>query len=179
MATGALAVISILTTLGAGFMQKKEADKEARAIKEQQEIKRIEDENAANMAVDQNRKFLAQQKLQFLLNGVNLEGSPLLVLEDTANFGIEEVQAFKNRSNAQMRLMGKQASRVKNAGRASLIGSGIKATEIGVGAFSDPAKETDVFGVKETSEVKSPVVSGTKRPPRAHFKGGRAIPGPG
>ena len=149
MATGALVVISLLTTLGSGFLQKKEADKEARAIKEQQEIKRLEDEKSANIAVDQNRKFLAQQKLQFLLNGVTLEGSPLLVLEDTANFGIEEVQAFKNRSKAQMDLMATQASRVKNAGRASLIGSGIKATEIGVGAFSSPVTETDVIGKPE------------------------------
>lgn len=164
MATGALAVISILTTVGAGFLQKKEADKEARAIKEQAELKRQEDEKAADLAIDQNRKFLAQQKLQFLLNGVELEGSPLLVLEDTANFGTEEVEAFKNRSNAQIGLMGKQASRVKNTGRASLIGSGLKATEIGVGAFSGPATTPDVIG---TPDAPTAPTAGLGRPTQA------------
>lgn len=70
------------------------------------------------------RRFAANQKVAFLKNGVTLEGSPLIALEDTYTMGQEEVDSIVNRGNAQSNLYWQEAKLSKKQGRAAMI-SGI------------------------------------------------------
>lgn len=68
------------------------------------------------------RKFAANQKLAFLKNGVTLEGSPLLALNETYGLGQEEVNAITRSGAAQASAYSREAKIARNQGRAAMIG---------------------------------------------------------
>lgn len=68
------------------------------------------------------RRFAANQKVAFLKNGVTLEGSPLLALEDTYQQGQEEVNAITDSGNARASLYWREGQIAKKQGRAAMVG---------------------------------------------------------
>lgn len=101
-------VVSAGASIVSGRQQKKAADKQA-AIMERESKEKAESEKAEAERV---RKL---QKVAFLSSGVTLEGSPLLVMEETSAQG---------RTNAQrtVRAGADQASVTRQQGRAALVG---------------------------------------------------------
>lgn len=88
-----------------------EANKQAR--KQAKIIEREAEEKAEAHAKNVSR-FEASQKVGFLKSGVTLEGSPMLVLEDTRREGAKEVEAIRRTGRAQ-------AESLRDQGRVALI----------------------------------------------------------
>ena len=104
----------------AGQQQKKAYAQEADLQRQQAELAFEEAKREAQLTANDRRKFLATQKLAFIKNGVSLEGSPLLVLEDTRAQSQEEVNSIIKRGGAQYRLGMTQAAMTQQRGRAAL-----------------------------------------------------------
>jgi hypothetical protein len=109
---------SILGGIAANNAAQAEADR----LEQQGRIAQQESLEEAQRKADENRKFSKVQKLAFLKNGVTLEGSPLLVLDETLDEGQKEVDAEVRRGNAQATLHNQKAAQTRNEGRAQLLG---------------------------------------------------------
>lgn len=162
---GAMAAIGIAQNSAAAIAAFRAAQNEARALDEQALIMDIEGRKAANMAKLENRKFEAKQKLAFLSNGIDLSGSPLLVLEETEEIGREEVNALKRSVAAKVALTRGKAHRVLEGGRAAFFEASAKSASSAAGALggtktkSTKAAKGAVFGAAGTAS--SATVGGT------------------
>lgn len=117
-----LMVISAGTAIAGGLSKRAAANKEAQALEGQANLAQQEAESDARIHATQVRKFAANQKSAYLKNGVTLDGSPLLVLEDTRQVGQEEVNSMMRSGAAKAQLLRDRAQIQRNEGRASLIG---------------------------------------------------------
>lgn len=153
-ALAALAVIG--TVVGAagsiygGIQADKSAKQEASLQREQGDIALQEAQvNASNEAYNQTQA-VQRQRLAFLSNGVSLEGSPSMVLEQSKQYGQQQVDSILRQGAARKTLADRSATITENKGRSALVGGYMSAAgTIGAGAASaynsgmfDPAKKT-------------------------------------
>lgn len=124
MATGLLIAAGALqafSSIKQGIDARKQAKKEAMLIEAQAEQQAREKQKAL-------KGLMAQQRLGFAKSGVTLEGSPLLIMEETQQEGQQEISDIL--SNARMR-----ANMKRSAGRdaftAGLINAGASAAKTG------------------------------------------------
>lgn len=113
------AVLGVL----AGYSANQAAKREASALEAEGLRLRDEAYAEAQRRATEVRKFKAKQKLAFLSNGVNITGTPQLVLEETKTQGQSEVNALANRGNAFANLAYKRAGIMRYEGRSAFIGS--------------------------------------------------------
>ncbi len=107
-----------------GIEKQKAFELEASLQRQQARIVQRESFREAERVNRENVKFRKRQKLAFLKSGVSLEGSPLLVLEETQILGREEVRSILRSGVAQAGLITRKATITRGKGRAALI-SGI------------------------------------------------------
>jgi len=105
-----------------GIQANKAAKEEASLQEEQARIASEEAKAEAQRRANEVRKFSRRQSLAFLKSGVTLEGSPLLILDETLREGQKEVKSVVERGDAQANLFNRRAAITRNQGRASLIG---------------------------------------------------------
>lgn len=148
--TTILPLISAGFKIATGVSQSRAAESEADLQEEQGRIAQQEARVSAERSAKEKRKFLARQKLAFIKNGVSLEGSPLLVLEETLTESQKEIDAIIKRGSAQQRLAGRRAEITRARGRRALLGSIGKATP-------------DIF--ETAGEIKD-IFKATKKPKR-------------
>lgn len=116
-------IASTALQVGSGIMQysqQKKADKAARQAAEEQA--RLTEQDAKRAAQEELATAEATRKAQrmaYLKSGVDLEGSPLLVMEETRAKGAENAQNVTDRAKSQADLYRKQGA----VGRASLVGT--------------------------------------------------------
>jgi len=124
MATGALIGGSLLGA-GANIIGGAAADEAARQqssiILQQGALAREESEEEARRLEIEARKFRARQNVLFGKSGVTLEGSPLLVLEETRREGARQATAVRRQGVARANLAVAESQRVRNQGRARLL----------------------------------------------------------
>lgn len=109
-----------LDVLG-GLFNMDAAEEEAKALKSQAALVRAEsDADAERYSISASR-FKATQKVAYLKSGVELSGTPLDVLDETARVSRENLSAMRAESAAKEQRLKSEASRVKNAGRAAFI----------------------------------------------------------
>jgi len=111
--SGAGKVLNVAGTLASGFSQFKTAEDNAALI----------NQATSDKLREKNRKLdrrLAQQRVDVVSSGVELEGSPLLALEETLRIGEQDLDAIQKTGKGQER-----AQRTK--GRGALFGSLFKA----------------------------------------------------
>lgn len=120
---GVLMAVSAGASVLGGVSAYRESKKEASALEEQGLLEQQESLREAQLHADDVRRFHRTQAVAFTKNGVSLAGSPLLVLDDTVSRGQEEVDSIARSGDAARRLRNQQASKTRNQGRASLIGS--------------------------------------------------------
>ena len=125
-ALGVLAVIgtavSVAGSIYGGMAADSAAKREATAQREQGAIALQESRvNASNEAFNQTQA-VQRQRLAFLSNGVTLEGSPAMVLEESRKYGQQQVDSILRQGVARYDLAGKEATITTNRGRAALIG---------------------------------------------------------
>lgn len=136
----ALTAFSIGSSIYGGQQANKAAGQEAVLQRQQAAIAQEEANRDAGIHADERTQFLKRQKLAFLKSGVTLEGSPLLVLEDTQRKSQEEVDAMIRRGNAQYRLGNASADITESKGRAALIGAYGTAASTGASAIFNASK---------------------------------------
>lgn len=137
-----------------GFSERDAQKNRAGAFEDQSRLAQSEAAAQAKRRALDVRRFAANQKVAFLKNGVTLEGSPLLALEDTYSQGQEEVNAITAAGNARSDLYWREGQLAKKQGRAAMIGgiTGAASTALmayGMGSqgglFSGAAKKPDIF----------------------------------
>jgi hypothetical protein len=143
--------LSGLASLAGGFMGMKSASDEARLLESQADIARQEAEVDAAAKARDVRRFQADQAHKYAASGITLEGSPVLVLEETLRLGQQEVDAIIRRGKANMDLLKQKARITKSGGRNAFLSSilttgaqGMEAYVMGkrLGVFNKTAKDT-------------------------------------
>ena len=123
-----MAGIPLLATAAAGasllqgFTANQAAKQEASLMDQQAQLAQQEASAEADRRATEARKFLAQQKLAYIKNGVRLTGSPLDVLDETISESQKDVNSVVSSGNARANLYSAKAAQTRNAGRSALIG---------------------------------------------------------
>lgn len=116
-----------------GYVQQKKADKAAKIAGDQQAAQAEADAaRAAQEELATSEATRKQQRMAFLKSGVDLSGSPLLVMEETRNKGNENAKNTIDSANAKANLLRQQGS----VGRASLIGSAADTASSVAGSYT-------------------------------------------
>lgn len=116
------AVVGAASSVASGYSAKQSARKEAGALKSQGALAAQEAQIEASRRADEVQRLSKKQKLAFIKNGVTLEGSPLLVVEETTRQGQAEVDAISRRGYAIQSLYNERAGITEREGRAQFIG---------------------------------------------------------
>ena len=103
-------------------LQNQANDEEASLIDRQAQLSLEEALTEALHKKRDGEAFRSQQALDYLGSGVTLEGTPLVVLEDTRKKVDEEANAIYNRGAAEYELGRRKAQLVRTQGRASVLG---------------------------------------------------------
>jgi hypothetical protein len=146
--TATLLISAVVLSAGAqvfgAVSEKRAADDQAELIDQQAQIEQQETAAEAERKGEERRKFIAQQKVAFLANGIGLAGTPLVVLEDTFQQFEKEISSIKRSGRAKAGLLTKQADITRKTGKAKLISGVLGAgTTIAAGAFQ--GKQAKVF----------------------------------
>lgn len=118
-ATGA----SVAGGIASGQAQKKAASQSADLQEQQASLALDEAQTNAGIVANDRRDLLRRQALAYTKSGVALEGSPLLVLENTRSKSQQEVDAIVKSGAAQYKLGMANAATTRTAGRAALTSS--------------------------------------------------------
>lgn len=118
---GALAFGATSSVVG-GFSANSAANQEAKLQQQQGGIALAEAQaNAQNETFNQNQA-VGKQRLAFLANGVTLEGSPSMVIDQSTKYGQQQVDSILKHGTAVDSLAIASAAQTRNQGRAALIG---------------------------------------------------------
>jgi hypothetical protein len=134
-----------------GYQANQAAKAQASAIEKQAQIAREEAEFKAQQGETQRRKFLAEQRMAYLASGVSLEGTPLIIGEETWKEFTNEINAIRKSGAAQSEYLMTEAQTTRNTGRAQLIGSIFE----GVGTAALGAYKSGAFSSAKTVTAKS------------------------
>lgn len=104
-----------------GFMANEAAKKNAKLQEQQAKIALDEANVAAEQKKTQQRKFLAEQRMAYLANGVSLVGTPGIVESDTFKEFQMEIDAIRKSGAARFGLGMKEAAITRSSGRTQLI----------------------------------------------------------
>ena len=122
-----LALAGAGASLYSGFAANSAARQEAALERQQGDIAASEAQvNAKNEAFNQTQA-VQNQRVAFLANGVTLEGSPSMVLEQSKEYGQSQVDAILRQGAAKKALAYSEATITQNKGRAALIGGILQA----------------------------------------------------
>lgn len=138
MATGAAiggAVLGAGGQIYGGMQARKAAKKQQRALDDQA---RLEEEAAAYAAIQKSREFdslLGTQKAKIGGSGIKLEGTPLLILEQTLRDKKETIDNILSGGAARASALRAEAGNARDAGRNAMTASIIGAFGSGASAF--------------------------------------------
>lgn len=132
----ALFAVAAVAAIASGVMQNQAAQKQAKLIREQGDIQKQEALRAAGQQREATRKFQERQILAFTKNGIQIQGSPLLLLNETMTKGNEEAAAIESRGYALERLADGNAAVTKTQGKAALVGSFGQAASYGIQSYA-------------------------------------------
>lgn len=131
----AIQSVGAIAQVAGGIGASGAAGQEAALERQQGQIALTESQTNANNAAFNLTQQVQGQKLQFLANGVSLEGSPSEVLASSKKYAQEQVQSILNEGAAKFNLAQASAAITQSKGRAALIagmseGVGTEATAI-------------------------------------------------
>jgi hypothetical protein len=123
--TGASAGLNILS----GLMGMDAADSRAGALRSRAQLLEREAEADAQRYAAEAAAFKASQKMAFIKSGVQISGSPLDVLDETARVTSENLSAIRARGAAQASSLRSEAAATKAESRLNFLRAGLGATE--------------------------------------------------
>lgn len=141
-------IVSAAMQVGSGIMeysQQRKADKaekrayneSLRIAREQAEIDKADAERAARAELDEADRTRKLQKMMYLRSGVDLEGSPLLTMEETRNKGQENAQNVRDSQAARSNLAIQSVAANKPVSRASLTNTALSVGQGIAGGYND------------------------------------------
>lgn len=131
----AMAAIGAASSVASGIASNSAAKRESSMIAQQSAIAMSEARRAAGQRAEDVQSFMSTQARGYLNSGVTLEGSPLLVMEETRRRGQAEVDAIMRSGRAQSSLMKQRADQMRTSGRNALFGSLFKAGASFAGSY--------------------------------------------
>lgn len=138
----ASALISAGGQIQAGNAARKAASKTAAMQEFQGRLAQQEADAQAAKTEKEAKKFRDRQILAYLKNGVTLEGSPLLVLDETIKLGDEEAAAIRKRGYATQELYNTEAGISRRTGSAQFISGITGATSTAGTAYFNAFKKS-------------------------------------
>jgi hypothetical protein len=122
-ATLALTGIGAYADISAAQTQNRISRMAAESAEEQAALMRAETEADISRYSAQAKSFKATQKLAYLKSGVELSGSPLDVLDETARVSQENINAMRASGAAKALGLQGKARELRMAGRAAITGA--------------------------------------------------------
>lgn len=116
------AVAGVGGQIYSGYQANMAAKREAGLMEDQARVAQAEAAAEAQRKANEVRKFSRVQALAFMKNGVSLEGSPLLSVNETIEEGQKEVNAIAGAGDARANLYNRRAAITKREGRAAFVG---------------------------------------------------------
>lgn len=107
--------------LASGFMGMQAAGEQADALRQEGALTFQDYVNRANKTRTDAQSFRAQQTVSYLKSGVQLEGTPLAVLAETAARAEDTANALITRGRAEASLAQRKASIAEQQGRAGFL----------------------------------------------------------
>lgn len=140
--------ISAAMQVGSGIMeytQQRKADKaekrayqeSVRIAREQADIDKADAERAAREELNEADRTRKLQKMMYLRSGVDLEGSPLLVMEETRDKGAENAKNVRDSQAARSNLAVRSVAANKPVARASLVNTALSVGQGVAGSYND------------------------------------------
>jgi hypothetical protein len=123
------------TAIYSGVSSYQSGKKQEKLMKEQGALQLQEGLFEAKRVRDEGYRFEQEQMMQYIGAGVEIKGTPLLVMADTMARAEEEAKATERRGYALESFAAKQGSIAVNQGRAALIGSIGSAVGSGAGVY--------------------------------------------
>jgi hypothetical protein len=147
IASTGFSIFSGLSDIAGGFSSRSEASNQSELAIQQAESRAIEQERVAaresRLEQEQADEARKRQKVAYLASGVTLEGSPLLIMEETRQKGAENVAEIKQAGSASansIREEGRiQASQLESSGRqafSSGLSSGVRSIAGGLEKYA-------------------------------------------
>ena len=130
-----LTAVSVGTSLYAGYSAQKSSKKQASLMEQQGEVQKEDALREAARIRDEGYRFKQEQGMAYISSGVELVGTPLLVMAETAKMAEEEARATEKRGYAQGDLANAQAKITRNEGKAQMIASIGNAVGSGVSTY--------------------------------------------
>lgn len=138
--SGTMMVVATIAAAGgtifSGLSAAEQGKEQKKLYDEQARIQREETATAVSMKSDERRRMLANQRMAYLANGVELTGTPLVVGADTFNEYQKEIDALKVSGAAKAYLLNQQGKQAENSGRSQLISSLFSAGSTGFKGYS-------------------------------------------
>lgn len=137
---GTMMLVATLASVGgtvySGMEANKQGQEQKKLYEEQARIQKEETATAVSMKSDERRRMLANQRMAYLANGVELTGTPLVVGEDTFNEYQKEIDAFKRSGVAKAYLLNQQGAQAARSGRSQLTSSLFSAAGTGFQGYA-------------------------------------------
>jgi hypothetical protein len=131
----AMGVIQGAGQIYAGYSAYSSAKKQASLLKQQGEIALKESLRNAALIIDDGKRFQQQQEMAYISSGVDIEGTPLLLMTETKYMAGAEAKAMEESGYAQKKLYDQQAKIAKKEGKSQFISSIFGGTASGLGGF--------------------------------------------
>lgn len=124
------------TTVYSGYQANQSAKKSASLQEQQGALNRDEALQEASRIRDEGFRFKQEQMMQFVGAGVEITGTPLLLMRETEIQANAEAAATEKRGYAESDLANANAKITRSEGRAQLISSLGSAVSSGIGTYS-------------------------------------------
>jgi hypothetical protein len=115
--------VTAATAIYSGVSAYQSGKAQAKLQKEQGALQREEGLFEASRVRDEGYRYSQEQMMQYIGAGVEIKGTPLLVMADTVAKAEAEAKATERRGYALEEFASKQAKITSNQGRAQLIAS--------------------------------------------------------
>lgn len=130
-----LTAVSVGSSLYSGVAANKSAKKQASLMEQQGALQRDEALREASRIRDEGYRFKQEQMMQFIGSGVEVQGTPLLVLAETTSMAEAEARATEKRGYAESDLANANAKITRSMGKAQMIASIGSAVGSGVSSY--------------------------------------------
>lgn len=147
----ALIAAQAVAAIGGGIASSFAANKEAKALESQAALAQQESRFTAQQKAREVSNFRAKQGINYMASGVTLEGTPLQKMEETRRLGQQEVDAMMRRGQAQSDLLMQRGRAQRNAGRAAMLGSILKAGTSAAGTLYSAGRIPSTSSWQQTS----------------------------
>jgi hypothetical protein len=114
---------TVASTIYQGYAAKKAGDQQAALLNEQGLLSQTDFEKQAIIALDEGHRRQQQQAIDYISAGVEIQGTPLLLLAETAKKTVTQAEELRKTGKNSRAYYSKNARVALDEGRSALISS--------------------------------------------------------